>query len=267
MKIYQVDAFTDRMFSGNPAGVCILSGERPDTWMRNVAAEMNLSETAFLGEREGEFDLRWFTPKKEVDLCGHATLASAHILWETGALKRTQEARFRTKSGLLKAMLKQSWINMDFPSERAFEADVPEELTRALKVDPVFAGRNRMDYIIEVGSEDMVWNLEPDIEMLKRIDARGVIVTSRSHSGDLDFISRFFAPAYGIPEDPVTGSAHCCLGPYWETKLGKKEFTAYQASKRGGTLKVRIDNDRVILSGQAVTVFEADLRIGTEVRE
>lgn len=267
MKIYQVDAFTDRMFSGNPAGVCILSGEMPDTWMLNVAAEMNLSETAFLSEREGGFDLRWFTPEKEVDLCGHATLASAHILWETGALKRSQEARLRTKSGLLKAMLKRSWIDMDFPSERAFEADMPEELARALKVDPVFAGRNRMDYIIEVGSEDMVRNLEPDMEMLKRIDARGFIVTSMSRSGDLDFISRFFAPAYGIPEDPVTGSAHCCLGPYWETKLGKKEFTAYQASKRGGTLKVRIDNDRVILSGRAVTVFEADLRIGTEVRE
>lgn len=265
MKIYQVDAFTDRIFSGNPAGVCILSMEIPDAWMMRIAAEMNLSETAFLSELNGEFGLRWFTPEKEVDLCGHATLASAHILWEKGDLKREQEARFRTRSGLLKASMEGDRIEMDFPLEKACEVDIPGGLLQALKIDPTYVGRNRMDYIIEVKSEDIVRRLEPKMEVLKKIDARGFIVTSLSSSGEYDFVSRFFAPAYGIPEDSVTGSAHCCLGPHWETRLGRKEFVAYQASKRGGTLKVRVDNERVILSGQAVTVFEAELRLSEEV--
>ena len=255
MKIYQVDAFTDRIFSGNAAGVCMLPETRNDTWMQDVAGEMNLSETAFLIRRNDGFSLRWFTPKKEVDLCGHATLASAHILWETGTLQPDTEAKFFTKSGLLTASKKGDFIELDFPSEEDMEAPAPMELLDGLKVKPVYVGRNRMDYIVEVGSEDIVRNLGPDMELLKRIDTRGIIVTAKSDAPEYDFVSRFFAPAYGIPEDPVTGSAHCCLGPYWKRKSGKNEFRAFQASQRGGSLEVRVEKDRVFIGGRSVTVF------------
>ena len=260
MRIYQVDAFTDKIFSGNPAGVCVLSAPRDDIWMQNVAKEMNLSETAFLIETEGGFNLRWFTPKKEVDLCGHATLASAHILWETGILQSSEEARFFTKSGLLSASKKAGLIELDFPSEDNAETSAPNELLEGLKVKPKYIGKNRMDYIVEIGSEDEVRRLEPDFELLKKIDARGIIVTSVSNTPEYDFVSRFFAPAYGIAEDPVTGSAHCCLGPYWKRRLNKKEFNAFQASERGGSLKVRVEKERVFISGKAVTVFCAELK-------
>ena len=264
MKIYQVDAFTNKMFCGNPAGVCILTSPEDEDWMRNVAREMNLSETAFLqGDKEG-FDLRWFTPTKEVDLCGHATLASAHILWETGMLSENTEARFHTKSGLLTPKKKGELIELNFPREEDEETDAPHELIKALGVTPGYVGKNRMDYIVEVGSEDIVKNLDPDFGLLKKIDARGVMVTSASSSKEYDFVSRCFAPAYGINEDPVTGSAHCCLGPFWQKRLNKDVFTAYQASERGGFLKVRVGDERVYLSGQAVTVFCAELKYQNE---
>lgn len=261
MRIYQVDAFTDRTFSGNPAGVCIIDSFDDEELMQNIAAEMNLSETAFLKAKTDGFDLRWFTPEREVDLCGHATLASAHILWETGILKEEEEARFHTKSGLLTSEKKDDFIELNFPKEEDHECQPPAGLAAALNVDLKYVGKNRMDYIVEVESERMVTDLRPSFELLKKIDTRGVMVTSASENSAYDFVSRFFAPAYGVNEDPVTGSAHCCLGPYWSRKTGKNEMTAYQASKRGGLLRVRVGADRVYLGGQALTVFSADLII------
>lgn len=259
MPIFQVDAFTGRAFSGNPAAVCLLDETKDDLWMQNVAAEMNLSETAFL-EREGEgFNLRWFTPTTEVDLCGHATLASAHILWEEGYLKPDQKASFYTRSGLLTAGRKAEWIDLDFPSEPEEEAIAPPDLVDALGVKPKYVGRNRFDYILEVDSEEAVRNLKPDFSLLAKVETRGVIVTSRASTGGFDFVSRFFAPRVGINEDPVTGSAHCCLGPFWKSRLNKNEFTAYQASARGGVVRVSVAGDRVHLSGQAITVLRGEL--------
>lgn len=260
MKIYQVDAFTDKIFSGNPAGICILSSPVTEEWMQNVAAEMNLSETAFLIKKDDGFNLRWFAPKREVDLCGHATLASAHILYETGIADKAKEILFFTKSGVLKASENDGFIELDFPLEEDKETDAPHGLLEGLKVKAAYVGKNRMDYIVEVESEDIVRSLQPDFEVLKKIAARGIIVTSSSSKSGIDFVSRFFAPAYGIPEDPVTGSAHCCLGPYWKRRLNKNEFNAYQASERGGFLKVRVGKERVYLGGRAVTVFCADFR-------
>ncbi len=259
LKIYQVDSFTDKPFAGNPAGVCILLQACDECWMRNVAKEMNLAETAFLVRQPDGYSLRWFTPKVEVDLCGHATLASAHILWETGQLPSTQTARFHTRSGLLTAERKQSYIELNFPATPAQPVNPPEDLTRVLGVRPVYVGKNQFDYLAEVDSEQTVRKLDPDFGLIKKLGGRGVIVTSRSDSKKYDFVSRFFAPAAGIDEDPVTGSAHCTLGPYWAEKLGKNEMTAYQASSRGGVVQVRVAGDRVHLGGQAVTVLTCEL--------
>lgn len=258
-KIYQVDSFTDKPFSGNPAGVCILEKPADEEWMQNVTKEMAVSETAFLYPEKDGYNLRWFSPDTEVDLCGHATLASAHVLWEKGYLGKDKTARFFTRSGILTAMLKDGWIELDFPLLREEEADAPAGLIEALGVESIYVGRNVFDYIIEVGSENELRSVAPDLSMLANVTTRGVMVTSLSGSGDYDFVSRLFAPAIGIPEDPVTGSAHCCLGPYWMKKLGKDTFYAYQASRRGGFLKVQVKGDRVLLSGKAVTVLEGDI--------
>lgn len=258
--ITQVDAFTNRPFAGNPAAVCILDGLKDDVWMRNVAREMNLSETAFLLRQADGYDLRWFTPETEVDLCGHATLASAHVLWRDGHLRPGEEARFFTRSGLLLARLKpEGWIEMDFPSEPEQQVAAPPELITALGVIPVYAGRNRFDYLVEIESERELRGLRPDFPLLRTVPMRGVMVTCRSVTKDYDFVSRFFAPAVGINEDPVTGSAHCCLGPYWQKRLKRFSFYAYQASTRGGVVHVRVAADRVVLSGQAVTVMRGEL--------
>lgn len=254
--IWQVDAFTDRPFSGNPAGVCLLEEEADEEWMQNVAKEMNLSETAFLYPEEGAYRLRWFAPDSEVDLCGHATLASAHILWEKGYAEKEDIIEFHTKSGTLTASLKDEWIELDLPLLDEEETEIPEGLVEALGVKPLYVGKNAFDYIVEISSEEQLILIEPDLTKLATITARGISVTARSASEEYDFVSRLFAPAIGIPEDPVTGSAHCCLGPYWEKKLNKSSFTAYQASERGGTLKVQVKGDRVLISGKAVTVIE-----------
>jgi len=260
LKIVQVDAFTDQPFRGNPAGVCVLPGPRDDAWMQDVAREMNLSETAFLDPvRQDEFNLRWFTPSTEVALCGHATLASAHVLWEAGHLKPEQRARFHTKSGVLTAEHKGDWIELNFPAVRELPASVPPGLAEALGLKIKYLGKNKFDYLVEVESERTVRELAPDFTALKKIPVRGVSVTSRSDSPQFDFVSRFFAPGSGIDEDPVTGSAHCCLGPFWSGRLGKKEFVAYQASARGGTVRIRLNGERVILGGQAVTVLRGEL--------
>jgi predicted PhzF superfamily epimerase YddE/YHI9 len=256
--IYQVDAFTSRPFTGNPAAVCILSGPADESWMQSVAMEMNLSETAFLHEQEDGYSLRWFTPAAEVALCGHATLASAHILWETGLLSPEETARFHTRSGLLTARPFDEWIELDFPATPPLPAEEPPDLGPALGVQPLSIWQNRFDYLVEVGEPGAVRSLQPDFSALARLPVRGVIVTSRSDRPEYDFISRFFAPAVGVNEDPVTGSAHCCLTPFWGERLGKTEMTAFQASPRGGVVKVRQSGPRVLLCGQAITVMRAD---------
>jgi PhzF family phenazine biosynthesis protein len=257
--IYQVDAFTNRPFAGNPAGVCILPAPARDDWMQALASEMNLSETAFLVRQPAGFGLRWFTPAIEVELCGHATLASAHVLFETGLLKPGERARFHTLSGLLTATRQGDWIEMDFPATPEQPAPAPEDLAAALGVTPRYVGRNVFDYLIEVEDEAGVRNLTPDIARLARLPVRGVIVTARSASPEYDFVSRFFAPAVGVAEDPVTGSAHCCLAPFWANRLGKTEMVGFQASRRGGVVRVRLAGERVVLAGQAVTVLVGEL--------
>jgi len=259
IEIFQVDAFTDRPFAGNPAAVCILPEARDASWMQNVAREMNLPETAFLSGQADGFDLRWFTPSVEVDLCGHATLASAHILWETGLLARQKQARFHTRSGLLTAVYNQGEVELNFPATPDEPTNAPEALAKALGAVPTHVGRSVYDYLVEVESEETVRGLRPDFGLLKTLDVRGTIVTARSDSPACDFVSRFFAPGAGIDEDPVTGSAHCCMGPYWSRRLGRKEFVAYQASARGGTVRVRLAGERVILGGRAVTVLRGVL--------
>ena len=259
--IVQVDAFTDRPFAGNPAAVCILREARPDAWMQAVAAEMNLAETAFLLPEADGYRLRWFTPLVEVDLCGHATLASAHVLWEEGHLSLEATARFYTRSGLLTADRSGNWIELDFPVEPATPADasLTAAVASALGVTPGFVGRNRMDVMAELPSEEAVRSLAPDRAQLLELPARGIIVTAASDQPEYDFVSRFFAPAVGIDEDPVTGSAHCCLGPYWSGKLSRERLTGFQASPRGGTVRVRWAGERVILGGQAVTTLRGEL--------
>ncbi len=260
LKIFQVDAFTEQAFSGNPAGVCILPAPREDAWMQNVAMEMNLSETAFLEKRQDGFGLRWFTPSVEIDLCGHATLASAHILWEQGLLKHDETARFHTRSGILTAQRQGDWIEMDFPCLPERRADVPPGLTKAIGVKPKYFGRSRFDGIAEITSERQIRNLRPDFSRLLKLQIRGLIVTAKATTGSFDFVSRFFAPKVGINEDPATGSAHCVLGPYWQSRLHKNELLAYQASKRGGVVRVKVGKKRVFLGGKAVTTLDAELR-------
>lgn len=257
--ILQVDAFTAEPFTGNPAAVCLLPSPRDAEWMQRVAAEMNLSETAFLIRRGDAFDLRWFTPATEVDLCGHATLASAHALWELGELPRGAMAEFHTKSGRLTATQEDGWIELDFPATPPSPAELPDGLAEAIGARPHYVGKSRFDYLLEVGDERTVRELKPDLARLATLPVRGVIVTSRASSEGCDFVSRFFAPAAGVDEDPVTGSAHCCLAPYWRDRLGRTTFVARQVSPRGGTLRIRLDGDRVKMQGQAVTVLRGEL--------
>jgi predicted PhzF superfamily epimerase YddE/YHI9 len=257
--IFQIDAFTSQAFAGNPAAVCMLRDAADAAWMQRVAREMNLSETAFLRREADGFELRWFTPTVEVDLCGHATLASAHALWETGQLRGHEIARFHTRSGVLTAERRDGWIDLDFPATPAVEAAAPSGLLAAVGVAPTFVGRSRFDYLLEVETEAIVRGVRPDFAVLRGVDCRGIIVTSRSSTPERDFVSRFFAPAAGVDEDPVTGSAHCCLTPYWSARIGKDALVAHQLSPRGGVLRVRVDGARVRLSGQAVTVLRGEL--------
>ena len=259
-RVTQVDAFADRPFAGNPAAVCVLSSPGDPEWMQQVAREMNLAETAFLVRRRDGFDLRWFTPTVEVDLCGHATLASAHVLWEEGHLNPAETARFHTKSGVLTASRQASLIWLDFPATPAQPAPTPIELELGLAECGIkYVGLTSFDYLVELESEAAVRSLVPDLNALAQLPVRGVIVTARSADGSHDFVSRFFAPAAGVPEDPVTGSAHCGLGPYWADRLGKNELVGYQASPRGGTVRVRVEGDRAHLGGQAITVLRGEL--------
>lgn len=257
--IFTVDAFTAAPFAGNPAAVCPLEAPAEEAWMKNVAAEMNLSETAFFWPEGDGFRLRWFTPKVEVALCGHATLASAHVLWETKRLAAECPARFHTQSGLLTATRLDGAIQLDFPAKKLEAAEPPDGLFEALGAEGIYVGKNVLDYLVELKSEAIVRALQPDIARLKNFPVRGVIVTARSDDPQFDFVSRFFAPAAGVNEDPVTGSAHCALGPYWGMKLQKDELVGFQASSRGGVVRVRLAGDRVLMSGNAVTILHGQL--------
>ena len=257
--LFQVDAFTSQPFTGNPAAVCLLDGEADAPWMQKVAAEMNLAETAFVSPEGDHFRLRWFTPAVEVDLCGHATLATSHVLWEIGHVATDAPCVYQSKSGELYAKRIGGQIQLDFPAAPAKEMTAPQGMIEALGVPVQFVGMSPFDYMVEVESAEIVRNLHPDMSGLMNLGSRGVIVTSGDESGEFDFVSRFFGPAVGINEDPVTGSAHCTLGPYWMGKLGKHEFNAWQASARGGGMKVTVDGDRVKLLGEAVTVMRGEL--------
>lgn len=261
-RIWTVDAFADAPFSGNPAGVCLLEAPAAEAWMRAVAAEMNHSETAFLvpGADVNTFSLRWFTPEAEVELCGHATLASAHVLWSGGHVAKDQTIRFDTLSGPLAASSGDGGlIWLDFPSESGAPAALPEGMDQALGVTFKAAHANRMDFLVEVEGEDDVLRCSPDLVRLRSMNCRGVIVTARSSRAGVDFVSRFFAPAVGVDEDPVTGSAHCFLGPYWGARLGRTSLTARQISRRSGTVLVRLDGERVRLGGRAVTILQGEM--------
>ncbi|WP_017298601.1 PhzF family phenazine biosynthesis protein [Nodosilinea nodulosa] len=263
----QVDAFTDAAYGGNPAAVCALPEARPDRWMQQVAQEMNLSETAFFYPEAEGYRLRWFTPTVEMDLCGHATLATCHVLWSEGHLPPEQDARFYTRSGVLTARRLGDWIELNFPANPSRAIAIPDGLANALGADPKAVVENSLGYLVELESAAAVRDLRPDFAALKQFPVHGIIVTSRGEA-PYDFVSRFFAPSIGIDEDPVTGAAHCCLAPYWRSKLNKTSFLAYQASARGGVIKVQDGDDsgpdarfagRVRLSGQAVTVFKGEL--------
>lgn len=266
---WQVDAFTNRPFRGNPAAVCWLEREADSDWMQSVAAEMNLADTAFVRPLSGQdFELRWFTPQVEVDLCGHATLATAHALWRAGIVETSRVLRFQTRSGLLTCTraggegddAEGPFLELDFPATAAEPIHTPSGLLETLGVEAaVHVGRSRFDYLVVVTSEAAVRGAKPDALRLKQYPVRGVIVTAPSDDPRFDFVSRFFAPAVGVDEDPVCGSAHCCLAPYWSDRLGKGELMAHQVSARGGILRLKCRGDRVVLGGQAVTVWQGEL--------
>lgn len=259
VKCWHVDAFTDRPFAGNPAAVCWLDDEADPQWMQAVAAEMNLSETAFVRRQDEDFALRWFTPTVEVDLCGHATLATAHALWFAGIASRDKSLRFHTRSGVLACTRDGDFIDLDFPSTPVTEVAPAGPIEAALGVQPVSVGKSKYYLLVAVESADVVRSVKPDCGKLGGLPTKGVIVTAAADDPKFDFVSRFFAPALGVNEDPVCGSAHCCLTPYWAERLGKKQMMAYQCSARGGVLRLRLDGDRVILGGQAVTVWQGEL--------
>ncbi len=258
-KIVQVDAFAEKPFTGNPAAVCVMEGPREEEWMQAVAGEMNLSETAFLYPADGGYNLRWFTPSVEVELCGHATLASAHVLWEEGHVERSYPIKFHTRSGVLPVTSDDEMIVMDFPSTEPLSIPAPEGLLEALGVEANYIAWAGQNYLVEVADEAAVRGCSPDFGALQAADAGRVIVTAGSEDEQFDFVSRFFAPGAGINEDPVTGSAHCALGPYWAGKVGREEVVGYQASQRGGVVRVTLRGERVLLAGRAVTVMRGEL--------
>ena len=259
IRCWQVDAFTDRPFAGNPAAICWLDSEADPVWMQSVAAEFNLSETAFVRRLPDGLELRWFTPAIEVDLCGHATLATAHALWSSDLVPQGEPLHFHTRSGLLTCTQDGNFIELDFPATPATAVEPPATLSDALGAEAGFVAKSRFDLLAVFESPDVVRQLRPDFRMLGHIPVRGVIVTAPSDNPEYDFISRFFAPNCGVDEDPVCGSAHCSLTPYWAQRLGKQRLMAHQVSARGGVLRLRQNGDRVILGGQAVTVWQGEM--------
>ena len=259
-RITVVDAFTHAAFAGNPAAVCVLTAPTTEAWMQSVAREMKHSETAFcIRLKDESFELRWFTPEREVRLCGHATLAAAHVLWEEGWLEHRRTARFSTLSGELTAAPSGRVIELDFPSRPPSEVEAPAGLVDALGVTPSWIGRDLDDYIVLLADEAAVIACDPDFAALRAVETRGVIITAPAAGDQVDFVSRFFAPRFGIDEDPVTGSAHCCLTPFWANRLDKSVLTARQLSPRGGELEVEHLGDRVKLRGTCVTTLRGNL--------
>ncbi len=263
MKIYQVDSFANEIFKGNPAAVCILENSNyEDIFLQNVAMEMNLSETAFLKKvSSNEYNLRWFTPEVEVELCGHATLASAFVLWEKGIVEKSETICFNTLSGILKAKYYEGWIELDLPRGFLKKSEGDKNLISAFEKKPLNVYEDELYYLLEYENEKDVLEMNPDLSILKNARKKEIIVTSKSEKPEYDFISRFFAPAIGINEDPVTGSAHCLLTPFWKEKLNKSELIALQASKRTGVLKCSMDEKRVFLKGKAIIVMEGEIII------
>ena len=260
IRCWQVDAFTDQPFKGNAAAVCLLDRAASADWMQAVAAEMNLSETAFVRPVDDRYELRWFTPQVEVDLCGHATLAASHSLWSANLVGADTPIEFTTKSGVLTCIQRDGWTEMNFPALPAAKKPPHAGLLEALGIErPRFTGMTKFDTLVELESPDAVRTLQPDFRALAEVPTRGVIVTARSEEPSFDFVSRFFAPRVGIDEDPVTGSAHCCLAPYWSDQLGKQAMLAHQASKRGGVLRLTLQDNRVLIGGQACTIWQGEL--------
>jgi PhzF family phenazine biosynthesis protein len=260
VEITQVDAFTQERFKGNPAAICILDRPGDEEWMQQVALEMNLSETAYVVPLDEGYSLRWFTPAVEVDLCGHATVAAAHVLWEKGIVADDVPCVFHTRSGVLTATLQSGKIAVDFPAGEFEPIETPDELENALGSKPVSVAKNSLGYLVlEFLSEQSIYDLNPNMSELKKLPFKGFVATAISEDESLDFVSRFFAPALGVDEDPVTGSAHCVLGPYWKSKLGKEEMNAYQASPRGGHVFVKVTDQLVTLSGHAITTMRGTL--------
>lgn len=264
LDIVVVDAFTDRPFSGNPAAVCILPQDMPQPWMQLVAAEMKHAETAFISPGDGRWQLRWFTPTTEVELCGHATLAAAHTLWASERENDDKPIEFETRSGVLTCRVSAGSdgprrILMDFPADPPAQQPAPPSLLDGIGTTARWSGKGRFDWLLELSDEAAVHKLEPDLDAIAALDGRGVIVTARSAESGFDFVSRFFAPGVGVPEDPVTGSAHCCLAPFWSERLGRDQLMGRQVSGRGGTVGVRLLADRVELSGTAVTMLHGRL--------
>jgi len=258
--IYQVDAFTIKPFTGNPAAVCLLEHEKDEKWMLAVAAEMNLSETAFLVSHKDGFNLRWFTPTTEIDLCGHATLASAHILYEFGFYEEDEKIEFYTKSGTLVARYHDGFVELDIPLHDPGEVSPLPILDEALGASPVKTSVYNESFVLaEFENEDTIRSLRPNFKLLDQLPYIDICVTARANPGKYDFVSRFFSPKQGINEDPVTGMAHCVLGPYWAKTLGKTQFLAFQASPRTGEIRVRLGNQRVFVGGKAITVLRGDL--------
>lgn len=259
--IYQVDSFSVKPFKGNPAGVCLLEQPRDPAWMQAVAAEMNLSETAFLCPKGDDYLLRWFTPSTEVNLCGHATLASAHILFEFGFYDPDETIRFHTNSGLITATFNRGTIELDMPLIQPVPAQSSPLLEEILGFIPVAVAQSEDGAILlaELANTSAITAFEPDFKKINRLEAANLVITAAKGNSEFDFISRFFSPRSGIPEDPVTGLGHCILAPYWAQKLGKEKLVAYQASARGGTVWCRLAKNRVFLGGKAVTLFAGEV--------
>lgn len=258
MKLYQVDAFTDEVFSGNPAAVVPLESWLSDDDMQNISAENNLSETAFFVEEpDGKYTIRWFTPQTEVDICGHATLASAHVLFDHLNFENKRVV-FQSKSGELTVEKRENIYWMNFPSNPPEPIPVPKLLPEAIGTIPLYTGVNR-DMLVLLQDEDTVQSVKPDFSLLERMEVRGIIITAKGE--DCDFVSRYFAPSMGIYEDPVTGSAHTLLTPFWEKRLGKSAFTARQVSKRGGNIMCNQKQNRVEIGGAAVTYMVGEINI------
>lgn len=248
IRLFQIDAFTDKLFGGNPAAVCPLDSWLPDMLMQQIAMENNLAETAFYVRTGDRFKIRWFTPEIEVDLCGHATLASAFVIFNLENYPRPA-IEFTSRSGLLRVFKNGDLLTLDFPADEIVESSAPEGILEGMGLQPLEIYKGKTDYLLIYANAGQVANLKPDMTHISKIAARGIIATAPGD--DVDFVSRFFAPQSGIPEDPVTGSAHTTLVPYWANKLGRNELSARQLSKRGGRLQCRLAGNRVEISGQA----------------